>query len=177
LKLVEGFQGAAFGLSDGVICILGMIVGACVATWDQRIVIIAGFTGGLADAMGNSIGFYLSELSERGTQIHDRTHGGNSSVHSMREVLMSGVLSFGATVFVPVLLLLPFLFLSILDSLLVAFAEAIMLMATLGTYVGRLSNENVIRTAIKYVVLAFIGAGFSYFVGEILHIWLLSAPT
>jgi len=175
LKLVEGFQGAAFGLSDGVICILGMVVGASVATWDRRIVIIAGFTGGLADALGNSIGFYLSELSERGTQIHDRSHGGNSSVHSMREILMSGVLSFGGTVLVLFLVLTPFLFLNISDSLWVAFTEAVILMAILGVYVGKLSNESAIRNAIKYVVLAFIGAGFSYFVGEILHIWLLSA--
>jgi len=90
---------------------------------------------------------------------------------------MSGVLSFGATVFVVFLLLFPFLFLSIFDSLRMAFTEAIMLMANLGAYVGKLSNENAIRTAIKYVVLAFIGASFSYFVGEILHVWLLSVST
>ena len=175
LKLVEGFQGAAFGLSDGVICILGMVVGASVATWDRKIVIIAGLTGGLADALGNSIEFYLSELSERGSQIHDRSHGGNSSVHSMREILMSGVLSFGATVCVLFLMLTPFLFLSISDSIRVAFTEAVILMAILGVYVGKLSGENAFRTAIKYVVLAFVGAGFSYFVGEMLRVWLLSA--
>ena len=117
MRLIEGFQGAAFGLSDGVICILGMIVGASVATWDLKVRIIAGLTGGLADALGNSIGFYLSELSERGAQIRDRNHGGNFEVHSKHEVLMSGILSFIGTVFVLALFLAPFLFLSIVHSL------------------------------------------------------------
>jgi len=174
VKLIEGFQGVAFGLSDGVICILGMIIGAGVATWDVKVVIIAGLTGGLSDALGNSIGFYLSELSERGAQIHDRSHGGNASVHSMREVLMSGILSFVATTLVLVLLLVPFSYLSIWGSLWMAFVETIVVMLILGVYVGKLSGENPIRTAVKYAALAIIGAVFSYSIGEVVHIWLLS---
>ena len=171
---IEGFQGAAFGLSDGVICISGMIIGACVATWDFKVVMIAGLTGGLADALGNWIGFYLSELTERGTQIHDRSHGKNSSIHSMHEVLVSGVLSFLATIFVLALFLAPFLFLSMAISLGVIFAEAIIVMLILGVYVGKLSGESPTRTAMKYALLAVTGAAFSYFVGEVLQLWLLS---
>jgi len=171
---VEGFQGAAFGISDGVICILGMIVGSAVATWDRRIVIIAGLTGGLADALGNSIGFYLSELSERGAQMHDRNHGGNFDVHSMREVLMSGIWSFGATALVVSLFLIPFLFLDVSTSLWIDFIQAIVLMGILGAYVGKLSDESSSCTAVKYAILAIIGAGFSYFVGEVLRTWLVS---
>jgi predicted membrane protein (TIGR00267 family) len=174
LDIIEGFQGAAFGLSDGVICISGMIIGACVATWDSKVVMIAALTGGLADALGNAIGFYLSELTERGVQIHDRSHGGNSSIHSKHEVLVSGILSFSATFFVLALFLSPFLFLGMGTSLWVIFTEAIIVMLILGVYVGKLSGESPTRTAVKYALLAVTGAGFSYLVGEMLQIYLLS---
>lgn len=176
LRLIQGFQGAAFGLSDGVICILGMLVGAGVATQGLRIVLISGVTGGLADALGNSIGFYLSELSERASQLHDRDHGGNFSVHSMHEVLMSGLFSFSATVFVLIIFLTPFLFLGIFVSIWICFAEAVALMLLLGVYVGKMSNESPTRTAIKYVTLAVVGFFFSYFVGHALQRFLLSRP-
>jgi predicted membrane protein (TIGR00267 family) len=173
LKVIEGFQGAAFGLADGVICILGMIIGSAVATWDLRIIVVAAVTGGIADALGNAIGFYLSELSERGLQIHDVHQGGNSSIHSMGEVIMSGIFSFLATILVLVLLLVPFVFLGIGNALMSASAEGIIILFLLGIYVAKLSRESPLRTAIKYVVLGIIGALFSYLVGDVLKIWLL----
>jgi len=174
LKIIEGFQGAAFGLADGVICILGMIVGSAIATGDLKIILIATITGGLADALGNSIGFYLSELSERGGQIHAHEHGANNTVHSMSEVLVSGVFSFLATILVLVLLMIPFAFLSIGNALVAAFVEGMATLILLGVYVGKLSNENPMRTAIKYALLGVAGAVFSYFVGDLLRVWLLS---
>jgi len=174
LKAIEGFQGAAFGLADGVICILGMIIGAAVATWDLKIIFVAAITGGLADALGNSIGFYLSELSERGAQINTVERGGNSSIHSIREVIMSGVFSFMATVFVLALLLIPFTLLDIAVALITAAVEGIIVLFVLGIYVGKLSSESLVRTAMKYALLGIVGAIFSYLVGDLLRIWLLS---
>jgi len=174
LRLIEGFQGAAFGLADGVVCILGMIVGSAVATGDLKIILVATITGGLADALGNAIGFYLSELSERGEQIHAIEHGENNSVHSMTEVLTSGIFSFAATVLVLVLLLIPFAFLTTVNAVVTASFEGIVILFLLGIYVGRLSNESPTRTAIKYVLLGIAGAAFSYVVGDLLRVWLLS---
>ena len=172
--MIEGFQGAAFGLADGVICILGMIIGSTVATGDLKIIMIATITGGLADALGNAIGFYLSELSERGGQIHAIEHGESNSVHSMSEVLTSGIFSFVATILVLVLLLVPFSFLTIANAVAIASVEGAVILFLLGIYVGKLSNESPARTAIKYVLLGIVGAIFSYFVGDLLRGWLLS---
>jgi predicted membrane protein (TIGR00267 family) len=151
-----------------------MIVGASVATWNSNLILIVGLTGGLADAFGNSIGFYLSELSERGSQIHERNHGGNFSVHSLHEILMSGVLSFAATIVVMILLLIPFLFLDIFTSLITASVEAVVVMSMLGFYVGKICDESPVKMALRYVTLAVMGAAFSYVVGELLRIWLIS---
>ncbi|HYA22496.1 MAG TPA: VIT1/CCC1 transporter family protein [Thermoproteota archaeon] len=174
LRTIEGFQGAAFGLADGVICILGMIVGVAVATQDVNFILIAGITGGLADALGNSFGFYLSELTERGTQIYQKSQGKDVSAHSMREVLASGVLSFAATVFALVILLIPFLLTNIWGALAWCCVEGAVVLFLLGLYVGRLSGENPAGMGVRYVILGAIGAVLSFAVGDILKVLILS---
>lgn len=172
--MIEGFQGAAFGLADGVICILGMIVGVAAATNDVRFIIVAAVTGGIADALGNSFGFYLSEMTERGAQIHQISQGKSVSAHSMREVSISGILSFVATAFVVVILLVPFFFATIPIAVFVASAEGILVLFFLGYYVGRLSHESPIGMAARYVLVGAIGAVLSYFIGEGLRAWVLT---
>ena len=173
MKLIEGFQGAAFGLTDGVICITGLIIGVAVATSNLNMILIAAITGGLADALGNSIGFYLSEYTERGTQIHARDeHGIITEVHSLREVFLSGAFSFLATVFVLSVLLVPFFFLDTNRSIIGCFVIAVVILFSLGTYVGKLGNEPPTRTGIVYVVLGIVGAAVSYLVGYVLQILL-----
>lgn len=173
MKLIEGFQGAAFGLTDGVICITGLIIGVAVATSNINMIFIAAVTGGLADALGNSIGFYLSEHAERGTQIHARDeHGVTTEVHSLKEVFLSGALSFLATVFVLVVLLVPFFFLDINRSIISCFVITVVILFSLGTYVGKLSNEPTTRTGILYIILGIVGAAVSYLIGYVLQIWL-----
>lgn len=174
IRTVEGFQGAAFGLADGVICILGMIVGVAVATSDVKFILIAVITGGLADALGNSFGFYLSELTERGTQIYQRSQGRDVSTHTMREVLVSGILSFAATVFALVILLTPFLLTDMWTALALCCVEGIVVLFLLGLYVGQLSGENTIKMGVRYVTLGAIGAVLSFAVGDVLKIVLLS---
>ena len=56
-------EGAAFGLADGIICCLGLIIGVAEATINfpalerRSIILASGILGGLANAFGNSIGF------------------------------------------------------------------------------------------------------------------------
>lgn len=61
-----GLEGASFGLADGIICFLGIILGVAEATKDVKLVIISGIVGGIADAFGNSFGFFISQRTERG---------------------------------------------------------------------------------------------------------------
>jgi predicted membrane protein (TIGR00267 family) len=174
LRTIEGFQGAAFGLADGVICILGMIVGVAVATNDVKFILVAGITGGLADALGNSFGFYLSELTERGTQIYQKSQGKEVSAHSMREVLASGILSFAATVFALVILLTPFLLTDMWTALISCCVEGTVVLFLLGFYVGKLSSEDPTRMGMRYVALGVVGAVLSFAIGDVLKVLILS---
>lgn len=66
-------EGVAFGLADGIICCLGIVIGVAEATinlplLERRSLILASrILGGL---FGNSIGFFLSQETERSVQIH-----------------------------------------------------------------------------------------------------------
>ena len=71
-----GMEGVAFGLTDGIICFLGIIIGVAEATQNVRLVVIAGIVSGIADALGNSIGFFVSQSTERGVQIHHKKEHG-----------------------------------------------------------------------------------------------------
>ena len=57
LDIIEGFQGVAFGTMDGLITILGVVIGIASATENSGAVVITGLVAGLANAFGNTFGF------------------------------------------------------------------------------------------------------------------------
>lgn len=165
-------EGIAFGMADGIICFIGLIIGIAEATSNPTLVIISGIIGGLSDAFGNSIGFFISQSTERSVQIHENVVRGNSNVeirvHSKHEVLMSGVLSFLATICVLIILLSPFFVFSITVASYLTFVIGIGVSFALGLYVGRLSGECPYKTGLKYSALAILGAVVSFIIGDFL---------
>ncbi|MGQ9725755.1 MAG: VIT1/CCC1 transporter family protein, partial [Candidatus Bathycorpusculaceae bacterium] len=136
-------ESIAFGLTDGIICFLGIIVGVARATLDPNVVIIAGIVGGVADALGNSVGFFVSQSTERAVQIYGVEQGTESRVHSRKEVQMSGIFSFIATMITLFLLIFPFkIFTDIMYATILSFLIGIILAFILGSYVGKLTKEN-----------------------------------
>lgn len=165
-----GLEGAAFGLADGIICFLGIIIGVAEATQDVRLVVISGIVGGIANALGNSIGFFISQSTERGVQIHHtEEHGEKVRVHSQREVWMSAVLSFGATMIALVILIVPFAFFTLPMAVVSTFLIGTTALFILGRYVGRISGESPLKTGLKYAALGMAGAVISYLVGDALR--------
>jgi len=162
-------EGIAFGLADGIICFLGLTIGVAEATSDPTLVIISGIIGGIANAFGNSIGFFISQSTERGVQIHEtKEHGVKTRIHSKKEVFMSGILTFLATILALAVMISPFLFFNISTAIVVTFSFGMILAFILGSYVGKLSRENPYKTGLKYVVLGIIGAVISFLIGDFL---------
>jgi len=169
-----GLEGVAFGLADGIICFIGIIIGVAVATQSVRLVVISGIIGGIADALGNSFGFFISQSAERGVQISNvEEYGQELRVHSKKEVLMSAVLSFGATILALVFLIFPFLFLSIFPAVASTFLIGSLALFILGRYVAKMSRESTFKTGLKFALLGISGAIVSYLVGDLLRYLLL----
>lgn len=132
-------EGISFGLADGVICCLGLTIGVAEATSNPSFVVMAGLIGGLANAFGNSIGFYMSQSTERALQIHQiRDHGATTRIHFRKEVLMNSLLSFAASIVAVTILIAPFVFLDITSAYVLTFIFGIALSFLLGSYVGKL---------------------------------------
>ena len=169
--LNQMLESVAFGTTDGCICFLGIIVGVARATSDIRAVIIAAVAGGIADALGNSVGFFVSQTTERTVQLNETNGEDHHLVHTEKEVYMSGVGTFLATVAVLGMLLLPFAFFTIWPAVAIASVTSIVIAFILGSYVGRLTG-NPFKTGIKYAAVTVFGAVVSYGVGEALNLIL-----
>jgi len=164
-------EGIAFGLADGLIMCLGLIIGVAEATSDTSFVIIAGIIGGFANAFGNSIGFFMSQSAERALQIHETTeHGATTRIHSEKEIFTNSFFSFASTIAAVLILLSPFAFFRMNHATVLTFIIGIAMAFTLGGYVGKISHGNPYKTGLKYALLATIGAIISHFIADLIQL-------
>ena len=164
-------EAIAFGLADGLIMCLGLIIGVAEATSDPQLVIITGIIGGFANAFGNSIGFFMSQSAERALQIHETTeHGATTRIHSRREIFTNSLFSFTSTIAATLVLLSPFTFLARNHATILTFIIGITLAFILGRYVGKISHENPYRTGLKYALLAILGAVISHYIADCIQL-------
>jgi predicted membrane protein (TIGR00267 family) len=161
-NLIEGFQGAAFGTVDGMITILGVVIGIGTATQNSSAVVIAGLVAGLANAFGNSFGFYASELAERAEHIQENQH-----VSSMTETRRSTLLAFAHSIISTTVIVAPFTVLGLRHAMIASLIIALMLLFALGALVGKMSHASPWKFAIRYAVLGLAGAALSFIVGEV----------
>jgi predicted membrane protein (TIGR00267 family) len=164
IDLVEGFQGVAFGTMDGLITILGVVIGIATVTESSDMVVISGVVVGVASSFGNSFGFYASELAERAEHIQEGQH-----VASMAETRRSTVLAFVTSLASMSVLVVPFALLGNLShAIIVSLTVALTMLFGLGFLVGKLSGEGSWKFGIRYVLLGLVGAALSYLVGDTL---------
>ena len=164
-------EGIAFGLADGLIMCLGLIIGVAEATSNTELVLITGIIGGFANAFGNSIGFFMSQSAERALQVHEtKEHGATTRVHSKREVLINSVFSFRSTSAAVLVLLSLFTFVSLMHAVIITFIIGTTMAFSLGSYVGKISYENPYKTGVKYALLAILGALVSHLIGDFIQL-------
>jgi predicted membrane protein (TIGR00267 family) len=168
------FQGAVFGIVDGFIMMVGIVPAIVEATSNKDFVILIGVLTGFADCFANAVGFSASELAERGLQISDRNKGRTHvRVHSMKEVVLSGFLSFITTLLALLVPLIPFLFIDIIIATMISVTVGFIALFLLGLYVGKLSNEPPTIMGLRYLLLGVIGAVICYFIGAGAKAWLI----
>jgi predicted membrane protein (TIGR00267 family) len=163
-------EGIAFGLADGLIMCLGLIIGVAEATSDTKLVIITGIIGGFANSFGNSIGFFMSQSAERALQIQTLDHGATTRVHSKREIFTNTLFAFISTIAATLLLLSPFTCLCMDHAVILTFTIGTAMAFLLGIYVGKVSRENPYKTGLKYALLALLGAIISHYIADCIQL-------
>ena len=159
-NLIEGFQGVAFGTMDGLITILGVVIGIASATQNSGVVVISGVVAGLANAFGNSFGFYASELAERAEHIQE-----NQQVNSMVETRRSTLLAFVHSLASTLGIVAPFILLGLTYAMITSVVVALTLLFALGAVVGKFSYASPWKYGLRYVLLGSAGAALSFMVG------------
>jgi predicted membrane protein (TIGR00267 family) len=162
VDLIEGFQGVAFGTMDGLITILGVVIGIASATQNSGAVVISGLVAGLANAFGNTFGFYASELAERAEHIQENQH-----VSSMTEARRSTLLAFAHSFASTIIIVTPFVILDLRYAMIASLILALVLLFALGIVVGRFSHASPWMFGIRYALLGLAGAALSFLVGAI----------
>jgi len=168
----EGYrlEGIAFGLADGLIMCLGLIIGVAEVTSDTRFVIITGIIGGFANAFGNSIGFFMSQSAERALQIQTIDHGKTTRIHSKREIFTNTFFAFASTIAAVLVLLSPFTCFCMNHAVILTFIIGTVMAFILGSYVGKISHENPFKEGLKYALLAIFGAIVSHFIADCIQL-------
>lgn len=172
MKAFPEIEGVAFGLVDGLVLVLGLVIGVWAATGDTNTILLAALIGGVSNAFGNSAGTFLSQTAERGVQLQHRRRKGNSEVHSKWEVVRIALFAFGATIATVILVVLPFYFLDSFTATLLSLVIALALLFVLGEYVGRISKEKNFEYGLLYVAIGLVAAVLAFFVGEGLKLFL-----
>ncbi len=171
------------GMMDGLITLLGILMGVGAATGDAQLVIISGLVGGIANSFGTSVGFYTSEQAERGQQIEFYKKKRNVKIketsryiHSKTEIYLETGFSFLAGAAALVFPIIPFFFtIPIFESMAMSFVISIAMLYMLGYKIGQLNNENALRSGFKYMLIGILSSLVALVIGEFLKGVLLGS--
>ncbi len=165
-------HGGAFGLTDGLILVLGLVSGMAEATGNAWIVIISGITGGIANSFGNSFGLIVSGLTARQQQLHRRNHDRiETEVTSIREIMASSIFCFLMSMVALVLPILPFFLFSLEAAMLYSVAIGVLLIFLMGYFASRLGGEGKpIHVGLGYAAIAIAGTVVCHLIGDLLRL-------
>ncbi len=150
------------GTIDGILAILGIIVGLSSTTVDAGVIIKAALGGGIALCLTNGIGSYLAEsaveygkLSEVEAALLQDLKDTRIEKMARRNIIVDSFLHGGSSFIGSLVPILPFIFIPDGIAVYASIGLAILALVMLGLFSGRISGQGYIKSAIKMV---FLGA-------------------
>ena len=156
-KLRDSMHGAAFGIVDGVITVLGLTLGVSALSPDRTVILVAGVSVGIADGLANSAGFFVSE--EVATE-----HG--ISNHTKKAIYASSISCFAATLVAVLFPTIPYLFAKIAIARVVSIMVGLSLLFVFGVIHARFSHESPIKEGLKLVAIGAIADAICFAIGK-----------
>ena len=154
----DGLEGISFGVTSGVITVLGVLIGLA-ATGNKMFTEIGIIIVGIADALSDAAGMYVSEESEY--------------IHTKKQIHKSAVFTFLGKILTLCILLIPLVIFDLFVAVALSLFFGILIIGSLGYFVAKGSNKlSAKSTIIKYITIAVIIAVISYFVGYIANIFI-----
>jgi VIT1/CCC1 family predicted Fe2+/Mn2+ transporter len=144
-----GYQGIAFGIMDGVITALGILMG--LSAFQNRLILFLGvIITGIADAFANAAGMHVSQEAEK--------------LHGKHEVWKTTLYTFFSTISVFVILATPLLFIQFSQAIFVSWVIGILLLVWLGFFVSE--GKNRLKIISEYVAIGIAISLISFFIAN-----------
>ncbi|HIE31406.1 MAG TPA: hypothetical protein EYP67_03375 [Methanosarcinales archaeon] len=159
---VEQGRYIILGSIDGILAVLGGVIGASTAGATNEGVVHVGLGVAVALAVTNGIGSYLAEstveyakLAEKERPLLRRLTGTRIELGTRRKIRLDSITHGGASFIGSMIPIIPFV---VLESIALAFSIGASLAALvlLGIYSGRLSRQSVTAAAAKMVILGVL---------------------
>ncbi len=163
--VLEGERGRyiILGTIDGILAILGIIVGLSSSTVDAGVVIKAALGGGIALCLTNGIGSYLAEsaveygkLSEVEAALLQDLKDTRIEKMARHNIIVDSLLHGGSSFIGSLLPILPFIFIPDGIAVYASIGLAILALVVLGLFSGRISGQSYIKSVVKMVFLGAI---------------------
>lgn len=172
----------ALGTLDGILAVMGVtlaasgVAAAGGVAIENYVIGLTGLSGGIALSMSNAFGSFIGERAEESRtlrELEDKmmlSEGelDDTIIHKQakRRIYMSmfthGFSSFIGS-FVPVL---PFLLIADrMTALLTTLSACFIALIILGIYLGRVSRESLLKTAVEIVIIGVLISAVSYLIG------------
>lgn len=155
------------GLIDGSLSTLGIVIGAAISA-DPKVVIAAGFGGGIANAVSNLLGALMAEkasVMQRLDKYERSMVGSNIRLKDTKiyekekiRIWKGGSLDGASTFFGSVVPVIPFFLMPIETAVLVAIGITLSMLFVLGMYLGRLSKDNIFWGGAKMAIFGGLTA-------------------
>jgi len=164
------------GTIDGVVAILGVVIGAFSVGVEPQTIIGAGIGGGIALGISNGIGGLMAERTIEKRKLLAlekslfRNLEGTYISEEVRKILVADTLTHGGCSFLGALVpVLPFVFLSQSIAFITSIASSIITLFVLGVYIGKITRENIFMAGIKMAVIGILVAIFVWLVNPSGH--------
>ncbi len=155
--------GISFGLTSGVITALGLIVGLHSATSSKLAVVAGIIVMAIADGLADAVGFHMVEEAEveKGKVKHT-----SKEIWLTTGITFLSVSGFILTFAIPVLLF------PLETAVFLAIAWGMLLLIPLNFYIAKIRKEAPVKLILEHVLLALFVIIISYWVGDLIAMWL-----
>ena len=158
-----------FGVSDGLVSILGLVIGVASAGVENQIVILSGVSGMLAAAISMSSGVYLSNESEKLYLKSKKKISRIFNKSPMYDAIVIGI-TFIISGLIPIL---PFFFISSIYAIILSFVLTASALFTFGYYRANYTKQNPINSGLEMVFVSLLSACMGYLIGYLFRILFL----
>lgn len=150
------------GSIDGLLAVLGVVIGTSHVVDDPSIIINAALGGAVALAMTNGIGSYLAEsaveygkLAELEKPLLRSLEATNLEIQTKRKIWNDSIAHGGSSFLGSLVPISPFVFFDEM-ALEMAITLSISVLAVLGIYSGKIAKQSVIKHAVRMVGLGIL---------------------